>query len=149
MTEFVLQCENRSLGRMNDLPTEAWKYFPAVALPGMITVPQHALLARGARPSLRRAAMVPGGGRVRMCPAGLVCAALFKAAATGLASPAAQLPISAGSIRETSTSTPVLSRGGAFQMLPAGPGAAHHPGVERPRVCRGLSCGCNFPETGI
>lgn len=42
----VLQCENWSLGRMNDLPTEAWKYFPAVALPGMITVPNMLFLLR-------------------------------------------------------------------------------------------------------
>lgn len=40
----VLQCENWSLGHMNDSPMEAWKYFPAVALPGMITVPNTLLL---------------------------------------------------------------------------------------------------------
>lgn len=53
----VLQCENWSLGHMNDSPMEAWKYFPAVALPGMITVPNTLFLLR-----VPVSAMEPGLG---------------------------------------------------------------------------------------
>lgn len=85
----VLQCENWSLGHMNDLPMEAWEYFPAVALPGMITVPNMLFLLRVPVPDGAR-------GQGRMCPAGLVCATLFKAATTGWPHPEPSFPSALG-----------------------------------------------------
>lgn len=58
----VLQCENWSLGHMNDLPMEAWKYVPAVTPPGMITVPNMLFLLRVPVPACAAQRWCPGAG---------------------------------------------------------------------------------------
>lgn len=121
----VLQCENWSLGHMNDLPTEAWKYFPAVALPGMITVPNMLFLLRVPVSACTAQHSSDGArGQARMCPGGLVCAALFKAATAGWPHPEPSFPSELGASKKRASAALCSAEGARSKCSLHGTGVA-------------------------